>query len=153
MLYPEVIEKVRNIIWSAGLEIVEEVVKDQNGTLYVKFLIDFPSGGIDIGTCERINRQISDYLESVPDLVPDYLVEVSSPGLDRKLKNYDDFKRVRGQKLEVLLREKVAGKGQWEGVLQEIDEEKIVLLVPKGKMEMMVEIPYDRIIYGRVVLR
>ncbi len=152
MLYPEVLGKIRNIVLSSGLEIVEETIREQRGVLFVKFLVDFPFGGVDIGTCERVNRQISNYLDSVPDLVPDYSVEISSPGLDRKLRDYDDFKRVRGQKLEVLLSEKVSGKGQWQGVLREIDEGKIVLSVSRGKSDIMVEIPYEKIIYGRIVL-
>ncbi len=152
MLYPEILEKMRNIVLASGLEIIEETVRDQNGSLFVRFLVDFPYGGIDVRTCERVNRQIANYLDSVSDLVPDYSVEVSSPGLDRKLKDYDDFKRMRGQRLEVLLSQKISGKGQWQGVLQEVDEEKIVLSVSRGKSNMMVQIPYENIVYGRVVL-
>lgn len=152
MLYPEVLGKIRNIVLSSGLEIVEETVREQRGALFIKFLVDFPFGGVDIRTCERVNRQISDYLNSVSDLVSDYSIEVSSPGLDRKLKNYADFKRVRGRRLEVLLSERLSGKGQWQGVLREVDEEKIVLSVSRGKSDVMVQIPYRNIVYGRVLL-
>ncbi len=152
MLHPQVIEKVRNIVLSSGVDIVEEHIKDHNGVLSIRFLVDFPFGGIDLGTCERINRQISDFLESVSDLVPDYTVEVSSPGLDRKLRDYDDFKRVRGREVEVFLKEKVAGKGQWTGRVEEVSEEAIVIAVPKGKGEVRIEIPYDKMVYGRMKL-
>ncbi len=152
MIPSNVLEDIRRIVESAGVDIVEENVSFLNGVLNLKLLVDFPSGGIDIGTCSRINAQIVDYLEGLQDLIPDYSVEVSSPGLDRKLKTFEDFRRVKNYTVEVLLSNKVAGKGQWKGILEEVNEDHISLRVPKGKGFMWMEIPYKDIQQGRVVL-
>ncbi len=150
MLLSEIKQKIRQIVDEFGSDIVEESINLINGVLQVKLLVDFPQGGIDIKTCSRINRKISDWLESTP--VADYLVEVSSPGLDRKLKSYDDFRRVRGQNLEVLLLDKVLGKGQWRGRLVEVERDFIVLEVPRGKAVLRLNLPYEKIQQGRILL-
>ncbi len=144
--------KIIAIVESLGLEIVEEKIGTNRGVLNVKLLVDYPEGGIDIDTCGRANRQVVEYLESLSDVVPDYAVEISSPGLDRKLKGRKDFQKVRGQYVEVLLTQKINRKGQWSGRLAEVSEDGISLEIKKGKGTVWLFIPYDKIQQGRIVL-
>ncbi len=81
----------------------------------LRVFIDAP-GGITIDDCERASHQLSHVL-TVENIAYERL-EVSSPGLDRALKKPADFARFAGQKVFVKLRAPLAGRKQFEGVLQ-----------------------------------
>ena len=148
----EIKRRIISIVESLGIEVVEEKISTAKGILNVRLRVDFPEGGIDITTCANVNRRIVDYLESQGELVPDYTVDVASPGLDRKLKTLRDFQKVRGNSVEVLLKEKVNKKGQWKGRLAEVSEDGISLEINRGKGSTWLFIPYDNIQQGRVLL-
>jgi ribosome maturation factor RimP len=71
----------------------------------------------------------------VEDAVPggEYLLEVSSPGLDRKLTKPADFQRFRGSKVKIMTREPVAGNRHFHGRLKAVDGERVALDVETGK--------------------
>ena len=94
----------------------------------VRLFIDAP-GGIGLGDCERVSRAVSALLD-VEDPVPgNYDLEVSSPGLDRKLTKVEHFQRFRGEVVRVKLRFPVAGRRRFRGKLVSADEERIAVEV------------------------
>ncbi len=84
--------------------------------------------GITHGDCELFSRDFGTVLD-VEDLIPgaEYTLEVSSPGLDRKLHGFEDFRRFAGMLVKVQTFEPVAGNRHWQGRLTEVNEQSIKL--------------------------
>ena len=90
--------------------------------------IDKPDG-IDLEDCEQVSQAISALLD-VEDPVPgNYNLEVSSPGLDRKLTKVEHFQRFAGEIVKVQTRFPIEGRRRFRGTLVSSDEENIVVEV------------------------
>jgi ribosome maturation factor RimP len=102
---------------SEGIEIVDVELKGGGRQRLLRIFID-KAGGVTHADCEFISKQIGTILD-VEDVVPgaSYTLEVSSPGVERRLKKPEDFTRFLGHKAKVVLREPVAARRQWEGTL------------------------------------
>lgn len=109
-----------------GFELVDVEYVKEGGNWYLRAYIDKP-GGITIGDCETVSRYLSDRLDE-KDLIEDaYVLEVSSPGLDRPLKKDKDFTRALGSEIEIRLYRALDGKKEYTGILREYDGSSIVL--------------------------
>ena len=92
----------------------------------VRVFIDKP-GGIDLDDCETVSRAVSALLD-VEDPVPgNYNLEVSSPGLDRKLTKVEHFQRFAGETVKVQMRLPIGGRRRFRGTLVSSDDENIVV--------------------------
>lgn len=91
-------------------------------------------GGVTLEDCERISQQVGAVLDA-EDVVPgdSYQLEVSSPGVERRLSKPSHFEHCRGQKIRLQLRQPVEGQRRWEGVLRDIEEDRVVLETGSGK--------------------
>ena len=90
----------------------------------VRVFIDKPDG-VDLTDCEIVSRQLSAVLDVENPLPGHYTLEVSSPGLDRKLTKPEHFQRFIGEAIRVKLRFPVAGRRNFRGLLRAADEEQI----------------------------
>ena len=94
----------------------------------IRLTIDKPDG-IDLDDCEKVSHAMSALLD-VEDPVPgNYNLEVSSPGLDRKLTKVKHFQRFEGETLKVTLRFPIEGRRRFRGKLLSSNEENIVVEV------------------------
>jgi len=94
----------------------------------VRLTIDKPDG-IDLEDCEKVSHAMSALLD-VEDPVPgNYNLEVSSPGLDRKLTKVEHFQRFEGETLKVTMRLPIEGRRRFRGKLLSSNEENIVVEV------------------------
>jgi len=111
-----------------GYELADlEVRLGGNGGL-VRVFIDSPEG-IGLADCEAVSEAVSALLD-VDDPVPgNYNLEVSSPGLDRKLTKVEHFQRFMGETVKVRTRFPVAGRRRFRGKLVSVDEDEIVVEV------------------------
>ena len=92
----------------------------------VRVFIDKPEG-IDLDDCETVSRAVSALLD-VEDPVPgNYNLEVSSPGLDRKLTKVEHFQRFEGETVKVQMRFPIEGRRRFRGTLVSSDDENIVV--------------------------
>jgi ribosome maturation factor RimP len=92
----------------------------------VRVFIDKPEG-IDLDDCETVSRAVSALLD-VEDPVPgNYNLEVSSPGLDRKLTKVEHFQRFEGEIVKVQMRFPIEGRRRFRGTLVSSDDENIVV--------------------------
>src|SRR5437773_8730704 len=98
---------------SEGIEIVEIELKGGGRNRFLRISIDKPEG-VTHGDCELISQQVSTILD-VEDVVPGtYTLEVSSPGVERKLLKYKDFERFTGKKIKVILSDPGDNSRRWE---------------------------------------
>ena len=94
----------------------------------VRVFIDKPEG-IDLDDCEKVSLAVSALLD-VEDPVPgNYNLEVSSPGLDRKLTKIEHFQRFEGETVKVQMRFPIEGRRRFRGTLVASNDENIVVEV------------------------
>jgi len=126
---------------SEGIEIVEVELKGGGKTRFLRISIDKP-GGVTHADCELVSQQVGTILD-VEDVVPgSYTLEVSSPGVERKLLKYKDFERFQGKKIKAILREPVENSRRWEGTLASCADGLITLEVAGGKT---IQFPFDQV--------
>ena len=111
-----------------GCELTDLVVRLSGKGGLLQLTIDKPDG-IDIDDCEKVSHAVSALLD-VEDPVPgEYNLEVSSPGLDRKLTKVEHFQRFEGETLKVTMRFPMDGRRRFRGTLVSSDDENIVVEV------------------------
>jgi ribosome maturation factor RimP len=122
----------RRVAEPEGLEIVEVEVKGGGGSRLIRISIDKPEG-VTHGDCELVSHQVGTILD-VEDTVPGgrYTLEVSSPGLERKLLKPQDYQRFQGQKARISLREPLDGRSNWEGTLAGFEDGAVALETQPG---------------------
>ncbi len=110
---PELQQLARNVIESEGMELVELQYKIGRSRSLLRILID-KKGGVTLGDCENISRQLAAILDVKDLLKQAYVLEVGSPGVDRPLKTDRDYERSLGRRIHVWLSgsrpEEVIGK-------------------------------------------
>ena len=118
----------RKLADEMGYEMVDaELVKEGPGR-YLRIYVD-KEGGFTLDDCERFHRAIQPKLEAV-----DYdFLEVSSPGIDRPLKEDRDYERALGGEVEVRFYKPVDGSKVHQGILSGYDEETLRLLTQSGE--------------------
>ncbi len=111
-----------------------------------------PFAKISHADCERVSQQLSVILD-VEELVPGpgYILEISSPGMDRALKKAGDFERFTGRLAKITTSEPVAEVKFFEGRLQGFADGKVRMQL-KGKEARVVEIPLEMIRKANLVV-
>ncbi len=127
----EVLARVREIAervgGGEGIEIVEVEWLGSGRRRLLRIFIDKPTG-VSHADCEFVSHNVGTILD-VEDVIAGagYQLEVSSPGLERKLSRPRDFERFLGRKASVVLREPVDNRRHWEGILAGFSEGVITL--------------------------
>ena len=101
--------------------------------VFIPIAIDKPEG-VTHGDCELVSHQVGTILD-VEDVVPGgrYTLEVSSPGIERKLLKPQDYQRFQGKKAKITLRDAVEGRRNWEGMLAGFSGGAVSLETEPGK--------------------
>jgi len=111
-----------------GYELSDLEVKLGGGNGVVRVFIDHPDG-ISLNDCEQVSLAVSALLDVEDPLPGHYNLEVSSPGLDRKLTKVEHFQRFTGETVKVQMRFAIAGRKRFRGTLVSSDDENIVVEV------------------------
>ena len=127
---------------SAGIEVVDVQLLGGGGTRVLRIFIDKPEG-VTHADCEFISQNVGTILD-VEDVIPGahYTLEVSSPGVERKLTKPRDFERFVGQKVKVALRQPVENQRTWVGALASFAEGMITLEPSPGRS---IRFPLDQV--------
>ena len=104
------------IIEQMKFELVDVEYVKEGGTWYLRAYIDKP-GGITVDDCEAVSRLFSDLLDEEDFIEDSYVMEVSSPGLDRPLRKDRDLERSIGREVDVKLFRPLAGQKEMTGTL------------------------------------
>jgi ribosome maturation factor RimP len=125
------VEKVRQVAnrvaASSGLEVVEVELHGGGKARLLRIVIDKP-GGVTHEDCANLSREVGTILD-VEDVVPggSYTLEVSSPGLDRKLIKASDYERFKGNVIKLTTRQPVNGNRYFEGRLENFEQGHLTL--------------------------
>ena len=102
----------------------------------VRLFID-KEGGVTVDDCADVSRQVSAILDVEDPIADKYNLEVSSPGLDRPLFTLSQFERYIGQDIAVHLRIPVMERRTWQGKLERIENDMVILIVD-GQEQVLV---------------
>ena len=111
-----------------------EFVKE-GGAYFLRIFAD-RDGGIDLDECEAISRALSTKLDEADPIKQNYYLEVSSPGIERKLKTKEHFDRYIGEVIDIGLYKQVNGSRQLSGVLVGFDGGVITAEVNGERLEI-----------------
>ena len=145
-------ELVTPIIVAQQLELVDVEFKREGHVHYLRIFIDKPDG-VTIDDCQRVSRECEVVLDVENIIRKQYVLEVSSPGLDRPLRTREDYERFRKRLVKIKTFHAVQGRKKFLGHLQGITEEtaespSLVTIVLVDGEE--IQIPYELIASARL---
>ena len=119
-------------IESMGFELCDVEYQKEYGDWVLTFYIDKPQG-VTIDECEEVSRAIEPILDEADLIESEYVLSVSSLGIDRPLKKDRDFERAMGTELEIKLYAPQGGKKQWIGTLTAYDADSFTVETESGE--------------------
>jgi ribosome maturation factor RimP len=133
----EIERLVEPVLAEMGIELVDMEYRSTQGRRVLRIYADRPTG-INLDDCAMVSREIGNLLDVKDLLQQHYVLEVSSPGLNRPLKREKDFLRAIGQKVKVKTAVPLKGRRNFSGVLQSFENgtlqlklDDTVILIPE----------------------
>ena len=128
---------VSDALADTEFELVDLEFTGQARRTVLRVYID-KEGGVTHGDCVRVTRILGDRLDAETAVgLNAYVLEVSSPGIDRPLKKPADFARFRGETARVTTRSKIQGRTHHQGTISEVLEDRLILEQPDiGRTEI-----------------
>jgi len=125
-----VLNKVRQLaepqVSGLGLELVDVEYVKEGAHWYLRIYID-KEGGVDIDDCAAASQRLSELLDR-ENLIPQaYMLEVSSPGIERPLRKKEDYEKYKGELVSVYTSEPYDGFTCFTGDLMGLEEDKVIL--------------------------
>lgn len=132
----QVVEDLVQRLLSEEYELVDVEYVKEGATRYLRIYID-KSGKMSLADCETLSRIISEKLDEADPIPENYMLEVSSPGLDRVLRKERDFVRERGKEVELKLYRALDGRKELEGELLGLSPaDEVELIVGKEEIRI-----------------
>lgn len=125
-LEKRLLERLSPEIATLGFECVELTFATEAGRRILRVTLD-SEHGVTLDECAAVSRGLGPILDGWPDIPEHYVLEVSSPGINRPLTKPEHFRKHLGERVKIRLREKLDGGTTITGVLRELDGD--VLLV------------------------
>lgn len=125
---PEISGLLEPSVTALGFELVSVELVGSGNDRTLRVYIDHPDG-ITVDDCADVSRQVSAVLDVEDPISGAYVLEVSSPGLDRPLVKPADFERFAGSLVKVRTREPVLGRKNFTGLLTEAAGDNVVVEV------------------------
>lgn len=123
-------EKVESLLQQTinnlGYELYDVEYVKEGKDYFLRIFIDKPEG-IDLNDCEKVNNGITDILDEADYIKEQYFLEVSSPGIERKLTKEKHFQSNIGNLVEISTFKPINGKKQIIGKLKQYNNEKIII--------------------------
>jgi ribosome maturation factor RimP len=138
---PKIEEIAGRIAEPLGIEVVEIELKGGGKNQFLRVSIDQPEG-VTHDDCEAVSRLLGEALDADDLITAHYTLEVSSPGVERKLFKIQDFERFQGQKAKVVLREPIESVKTLEGKISGVEDGRIALEVAGGAL---VHFPFTQV--------
>jgi ribosome maturation factor RimP len=131
------------------LELFELKTHPQGGKLVLTVVLDKKSGPVTLADCSAVSRDLEKTLDELDLIKTSYLLEVSSPGLDRPLRDLEDCGRFVGSLAQFNLAEPLEGLVSFQGRMLETDAQRVKVQLGK---ERTVWVPYTLVKAARLVV-
>ena len=137
-LEEKVLDIVEPVIAKEGFEVEYiEFVKEGNDKI-LRIVIDKPGDLVSIDDCENISRKLEDDIDKV--IEKEYVLEVSSPGLERQLKNVKLYRKYVGENIHVRLYEKINQAKEFDGILKTVSDDNMSVCIEAFGEEININI-------------
>jgi len=140
----EIKEKIKEIIeipiLKKNIELVDLEWRRERSGWVLRIFIDKP-GGVTIADCAKISGIVGEILDKENIIHRSYILEVSSPGIERPLVKKEDYERFRGEKARITLKTPISGRRNFTGVILGIKKDLVQIEV-EGRVW---EFPLDNI--------
>ena len=144
------IELLGPVAEAAGYELVRlRLMGGQKRRLQI--MAERPDGSMEVEDCARLSRAVSEVLDAADPVAGEYLLEVSSPGIDRPLTRLKDFAAHEGLEARLELDRLADGRKRFKGVLAGTEGDHVAINL-EGESEATALIPFDWIIDAKLVL-
>jgi ribosome maturation factor RimP len=131
----QVEELSESLVVAAEMQLVDLEYRREGPGWMLRLFID-KEGGVTVDDCARISRELGDLLD-VKDIIPKaYVLEVSSPGLNRRVRKKEDFARFVGQKIQLWLIAPRDGRRKIVGDLIGVEGEEVVVAAVEGRFSV-----------------
>ena len=139
-------ELIQPVVEAMGCELwgIEQLSMGRYST--VKIYIDSKKG-VDIEDCAKVSRQVSSLLDVEDPINGEYTLEVSSPGLDRRLFKLDHYAVFTGSEVRIRLKRSYEGRRKYSGQLRGVEGDEIIL----GYQDEEILFPFEEIERANVV--
>lgn len=141
-----------------GAEVVDLEIHPGSKGLVVTVFID-KEGGVTVRDCEIFSRSLEAILDVEDPIKGSYILEVSSPGLDRPLKNNKDFLKNLGRDIKITTKEKISERTFFIGKIIDVGEDWVRIEVRESKAKgtksqksELLYIPFDKILKAQIYL-
>lgn len=134
----QVSDLLEPILEEMGFELVDVEFLSKQGRWVLQLFID-TDGGVTIDDCARVSREIGDLIDVRGMIEHDYVLEVSSPGVDRPLKKRRDFLWACGRKVKIRTKEPMEGRQNFTGCLEKVDGDVLTLDVDGLSVSFTIE--------------
>lgn len=141
LLVNEIDQLVRPVAEQLNLEIYHVEYVKEDGNYYLRIYIDKEGGGITLLDCEAMSRRVSDIMDEKDPIKEAYYLEVSSPGLNRRLYTDDHYKKQIEKEIQVKLSKGLNGKKTFKGILKEVKDDSVIL----EEAGELIDIPKEKI--------
>jgi len=129
------------LVEAEGITLVDVLYQREPAGRILRLIVD-KAGGVTLEECARISTELADLLDVKSQIGEPYNLEVSSPGLDFRLRKPGHFRHFRGRQVIVWTRTPMEGKTHFQGILRDFTEEGIATVAVGEKT---VDIPYENI--------
>jgi len=135
------------LLYELGLGLVDVEFLHESGTWILRVFID-KEGGVGVDDCARVSRELGDLIESKDIISYHYVMEVSSPGLNRPLKKESDYIRSIGKMIRIKMCKPFLNRKNFTGSLANVSEGKFTLLLDDGNS---IELPLDLVDKAKLI--
>ncbi|MCX8033730.1 MAG: ribosome maturation factor RimP [Thermodesulfovibrio sp.] len=154
-----IIKYAQEVSETEGVEVVDLEIHPGGKGLVVKVFID-KEGGVTVRDCEIFSRSLEAILDVEDPIKGSYILEVSSPGLDRPLKNKKDFLRNLGRNIKITTKEKISEKTFFIGKIIDVGDDWVRIEIQESKIKgtkksdrgELLFIPLDKILKAQIYL-
>ncbi|GAA6188543.1 ribosome maturation factor RimP [Litorivita sp. NS0012-18] len=144
-------EIITPVIEDMGYELVRvRLMSGKTNTLQI--MADKPEGGIEVDDCAKISTALGATLDVEDPLTDEYVLEVSSPGIDRPLTRIKDFDMFEGYEAKIETGELIDGRRRFKGVLAGVEGDEILINLEEGKETVTVGLQFDWLTDAKLVL-
>jgi ribosome maturation factor RimP len=134
----KVADLIEPILKEMGFELVDVEFLSKHGKWVLQLFIDTEQG-VTIDDCVLVSRELGDLIETRDIIEHEYVLEVSSPGIDRPLKKLKDFQWAVGKKIKVKTAEPVNGRRNFTGILEGLNGDLISIGLEGMKITLRID--------------
>lgn len=142
---------VQPVIEGLGFELVR--IRLMGGaTRILQIMADKPEGGIEVDHCGDISTAVSAVLDVEDPIEENYVLEVSSPGIDRPLTRLKDFEMLKGWEARIETTELIDGRRRFKGTLGGVEGEEVLIEIEDGKETVTIGLQFDWLSDAKLIL-